>query len=186
MFTGQHPITKDKDGRYFIDANPEVFSYILDFLRLEEFPPPDQALKIYSTSVFFGLTELTKRLRTCSPLIKEKFLQEKSQYKDYSSILKEMIDRVAKSGCHNWVWIVPYLSSQSFSNVNCNYTGTCVCDRNVLTISNKTTVKIIEDPHLSGLLVIGLEQNGFKVTTKAIICQKCGAYAMDLIKISWC
>ena len=33
MFTGQIPITKDVNGRYFIDRDGDIFAHILDFLR---------------------------------------------------------------------------------------------------------------------------------------------------------
>ena len=33
MFTGQTPITKDANGRYFIDRDGEIFAHILNFLR---------------------------------------------------------------------------------------------------------------------------------------------------------
>lgn len=33
MFNGKIPSTRDQKGRYFIDANGEMFKYVLDFLR---------------------------------------------------------------------------------------------------------------------------------------------------------
>ena len=33
MFSGRHEIKKLNDGRVFIDRNPKVFSYVLDYLR---------------------------------------------------------------------------------------------------------------------------------------------------------
>jgi len=33
MFSGRHTVSKDKEGRTFIDRNPTHFAAILDFLR---------------------------------------------------------------------------------------------------------------------------------------------------------
>lgn len=33
MITGQIPLRKDKDGNLFLDRDPTIFRYILDFLR---------------------------------------------------------------------------------------------------------------------------------------------------------
>ncbi|XP_045201201.1 ATP-dependent RNA helicase glh-4-like [Mercenaria mercenaria] len=38
MFTGRHPVYKDKDDRYFIEANGITFKAILDFLLYDELP----------------------------------------------------------------------------------------------------------------------------------------------------
>jgi hypothetical protein len=33
MFSGRHPITKDKKGRAFLDRDPRTFEHVLNFLR---------------------------------------------------------------------------------------------------------------------------------------------------------
>jgi len=33
MFSGRHNVTKDEDGRYFIDRDGTHFRYILNYLR---------------------------------------------------------------------------------------------------------------------------------------------------------
>eukprot|EP00771_Trimastix_marina_P000673 gnl/Trimastix_PCT/1696.p1 GENE.gnl/Trimastix_PCT/1696~~gnl/Trimastix_PCT/1696.p1 ORF type:complete len:397 (+),score=56.95 gnl/Trimastix_PCT/1696:159-1193(+) len=38
MFSGTHPMTRDREGRIFIEANPRVFELILDFLSYDEMP----------------------------------------------------------------------------------------------------------------------------------------------------
>eukprot|EP01127_Copromyxa_protea_P000503 TRINITY_DN10421_c0_g1_i1.p1 TRINITY_DN10421_c0_g1~~TRINITY_DN10421_c0_g1_i1.p1 ORF type:complete len:335 (+),score=63.58 TRINITY_DN10421_c0_g1_i1:134-1138(+) len=58
MFSGRHPFMKDKKGRYFIDRNGEVFSYILDYLRsgLLIYPSDDSLKKrMKDDMIFFGL-----------------------------------------------------------------------------------------------------------------------------------
>ena len=32
MFSGAAPLNKDKDGRIFIDRNPQIFAQIIDYL----------------------------------------------------------------------------------------------------------------------------------------------------------
>ncbi|XP_048255260.1 FH protein interacting protein FIP2-like [Haliotis rufescens] len=43
MLSGRHPVAKDKDGRYFIDVDGDVFVHILNFLRFGKMPPPERA-----------------------------------------------------------------------------------------------------------------------------------------------
>src|SRR5690242_7992587 len=33
MFSGRHPLVRDKEGRPFLDRNPELFKLILEYLR---------------------------------------------------------------------------------------------------------------------------------------------------------
>ena len=41
MFSGRVPSTKDKDGNYFIDADGDMFVYILNFLRRNQLCLPE-------------------------------------------------------------------------------------------------------------------------------------------------
>ena len=68
MFSGRHPVSKDKDGRFFIDANREIFSHILNFLRFECLPPMDISFLVYQQAVYLGLQKLASRLETYAPV----------------------------------------------------------------------------------------------------------------------
>ncbi|XP_071118482.1 uncharacterized protein [Haliotis cracherodii] len=58
MFSGRHPVAKDKDGRYFIDVDGDVFVHILNFLRFGKMPPPERAQEVNEYAEYFGLQEL--------------------------------------------------------------------------------------------------------------------------------
>ncbi|XP_048255261.1 BTB/POZ domain-containing protein KCTD7-like [Haliotis rufescens] len=58
MFSGRHPVAKDKDGRYFIDVDGDVFVHILNFLRFGKMPPPERASEVNEYAEYFGLEEL--------------------------------------------------------------------------------------------------------------------------------
>ncbi len=38
MFSGRHPITKDKKGRAFLDRDPANFQLVLNYLRMDVLP----------------------------------------------------------------------------------------------------------------------------------------------------
>lgn len=38
MFSGRHPLARDKEGRPFLDRNPELFVYVLEYLRTNIYP----------------------------------------------------------------------------------------------------------------------------------------------------
>jgi len=60
MFSGRHTVIKDKDGRYFIDRNGDMFSLLLDALRegAEWVPQNDQSVftRLWKEAKYFGLT----------------------------------------------------------------------------------------------------------------------------------
>ncbi|XP_048255198.1 BTB/POZ domain-containing protein KCTD7-like isoform X2 [Haliotis rufescens] len=58
MFSGRQPVTQDKDGRYFIDVDGDVFIHVLNFLRFGKMPPPKGASEVMEYAEYFGLQEL--------------------------------------------------------------------------------------------------------------------------------
>ncbi|XP_053373538.1 BTB/POZ domain-containing protein KCTD6-like isoform X2 [Mercenaria mercenaria] len=62
MFSGRHVISKDKDGRFFIDCDVNLFGHILNFLRFGTLPPKEKALEIYDIAVYFNLQPLVHSL----------------------------------------------------------------------------------------------------------------------------
>ncbi|XP_071118622.1 BTB/POZ domain-containing protein KCTD7-like isoform X2 [Haliotis cracherodii] len=55
MFSGRHPVTQDKDGRYFIDVDGDVFVHVLNFLRFGTMPPAGAAADVWKYADYFGL-----------------------------------------------------------------------------------------------------------------------------------
>jgi len=62
LFSGRHQILRDKDGHPFVDADPERFRYILEYLRTEALPPEDLALDMYKMASYFSVEPLRERL----------------------------------------------------------------------------------------------------------------------------
>ena len=55
MFSGRHPFSKDREGRYFIDRDGQFFGHILSYLRSDALPPEDAALFVLREAEFFCL-----------------------------------------------------------------------------------------------------------------------------------
>ena len=64
--TGMSPMSKTKDGQYFLDANPKYFEIILDWLRLGEITTNDSDIMKGTLSLanYFGLEELKEKLKS--------------------------------------------------------------------------------------------------------------------------
>ncbi|XP_041365801.1 BTB/POZ domain-containing protein KCTD7-like isoform X2 [Gigantopelta aegis] len=92
MFSGNYQVQRDKDGRYFVDADGDNFEHILRYLRFADLPPPDSMEKVYKDAVFFGLTELAEELERYPPIMsrimKEKF---RSRFTGYHEAFNEII-----------------------------------------------------------------------------------------------
>ena len=55
MFSGRHPFSKDREGRYFIDRDGQYFGHILSYLRSDALPPEDVAQFVLREAEFFCL-----------------------------------------------------------------------------------------------------------------------------------
>ena len=62
MFSGRHQILRDKEQHPFIDTDPTLFRYILEYLRTEAIPPEDLALDMYKMASYFSIEPLRERL----------------------------------------------------------------------------------------------------------------------------
>lgn len=92
MFSGRHPVSKDKDGRYFIDADGDVFSHILEYLRFKKLPPAQSSLQVHEYAIYFGVQELSEILSSFAAVDREEnFEKIRSLYKDFPNIFKEIV-----------------------------------------------------------------------------------------------
>ena len=95
MFRGDKPISMDQDGRYFIDADPDVFTHILNYLRVDLLPPADKALSVYKHALQFGLDSLATKLDSYAQINGETtLLKNKAQYPDYGTILSQLLTQL--------------------------------------------------------------------------------------------
>jgi len=85
MFSGRHILSKDKNGRFFVDRDPTLFSHILAFLRNDTLPPAHLAFSIYNEAKYLSLQELYSKLEhnkaVTSEMIRNQFLSGSLNYR---------------------------------------------------------------------------------------------------------
>ncbi|WAR00457.1 KCTD7-like protein [Mya arenaria] len=62
MFSGKYSVIRDKDGRYFIDADGDNFIHILNYLRYGDIPSQRIAEAVYREATYFGIHGLVDEL----------------------------------------------------------------------------------------------------------------------------
>jgi hypothetical protein len=64
MFSGDHCITKDEGGNYFLDRDGNLFSYILNYLRTGQFPELSrkELLELREEAEYYAISPLVKAL----------------------------------------------------------------------------------------------------------------------------
>ena len=103
MVTGKHQAVKDKDGRYFINADGNIFRYILEYIRHGSLPPLEFATQVYDCASDWNLGELKEEMSTYAPIMQSKRMDKvRSMYPDsYTSILSKIMKntRLGKKDC---------------------------------------------------------------------------------------
>ncbi|XP_060074309.1 BTB/POZ domain-containing protein KCTD7-like [Ylistrum balloti] len=98
MFSGNYDVKKDKNGRYFIDADGDTFVHVLNYLRYGELPPAQHVHSVYRDAVYFGLIGLTEELeRYPSMLSKIQRDAYRTQFPGYQNALVKILDTVTDS-----------------------------------------------------------------------------------------
>ncbi|XP_053404209.1 BTB/POZ domain-containing protein KCTD14-like [Mercenaria mercenaria] len=96
-FSGRHVISKDKDGRYFIDCDGEVFTYIVDYLRTGKLPPQEKVLDVYELAKYFQIKPLVGELKIFySVIYKNQIakLRDRIERKEYGEVKQKTIDAI--------------------------------------------------------------------------------------------
>ncbi|XP_048255917.1 BTB/POZ domain-containing protein KCTD7-like [Haliotis rufescens] len=96
MFSGRHPVAKDKDGRYFIDVDADVFVHVLNFLRFETVPPPGAAADVRKYADYFGLHVLKKGIINAHGMLEMLYDAWRRVFPDYTSHLEYVKGEVRK------------------------------------------------------------------------------------------
>ncbi|KAK6188954.1 hypothetical protein SNE40_005023 [Patella caerulea] len=95
MFSGKFDVQKDQNGKYFIDADGEMFSHILRYLRYSELPPYSLCEKVYKDACYFGINELVEELERTPPLVGRKMRERfRSRIKGYDQFVNELIKKI--------------------------------------------------------------------------------------------
>lgn len=61
--------SRDSEGRYFLDENPDVFEHILEFVRSNQLPPESKVVSTYRAAMYYQLDELVESLEQNSYII---------------------------------------------------------------------------------------------------------------------
>ncbi|XP_048255200.1 BTB/POZ domain-containing protein KCTD6-like isoform X2 [Haliotis rufescens] len=166
MFSGRHPVAKDKDGRYFIDVDGDVFVHILNFLRFGKMPPPERASEVNEYAEYFGLEELR------APVLEE-FEQVlygiwKKKLPDYQSLWD-----CVKSKLNDINTSYFYIRTRSFDCQHLRITET-------VTPGNYDTIALEFDPNPSivfNLLAVDLKRRNIFTDSCLRVCPLCGRKA---------
>lgn len=97
MFSGKYAVVKDKDGRYFIDADGAHFIHILNYLRNGDIPPANLAEVVYREAAYFGIHGLVSALER-NPTILGKIQRSnfRKQFSGYSECIESIIKAASK------------------------------------------------------------------------------------------
>ena len=69
MFSGRHEITRDENGRFFVDRDGKYFRYILNFIRSNDLPPDSVTLEVLKEAEFFCMVTLIEKLESNAPKV---------------------------------------------------------------------------------------------------------------------
>lgn len=119
MFTDKQTTEKDKDGRYFICADGQSFSHILNFLRYGTHPKPEETPDLYPLAKSLGLKELTKEFERSSGMM-EKSLSDRIKTKigDYQTLYDKTLDKIFTNQANADIYQSPYLSTEVVISVS--------------------------------------------------------------------
>lgn len=161
MFSGRHPVSKDQDGRYFIDADPDIFSHILTYLRLEQLPSAALALHVYKAAEHFSIKTLADQLLSYALVVREIYLEtNRSRFQDYGRIYNEAVQKIRDG---NQVLII--------GEIMCPLSGYFSAEGKTMqcpTCTDKTVVHIFtaekELHQILNMLMLELNRKGFIAT----------------------
>ena len=135
MFSGKYTAVRDKDGRFFIDADGSNFIYILNYLRYGDLPPANLAETVYREAVYFGIHELVRELEKFPSILgkiqRNNFRASFPGYNEcLDAILLSVSETQAKSTASEIVVLV-YRKEKNKSRgppeEEYNYNHICVC-----------------------------------------------------------
>lgn len=174
MFSGKYSVIKDKDGRFFIDADGENFIHILNYLRYGDLPPTKIAETVYREAAYFGVHGLVKELEK-SPQIMAKIQRNnfRNQFPGYSGCLESILKAASVETTSQMSDIKVLLYQQEVTPVNENFdmNHVCTCEGVKKTLctadarigpwkGNSTEKDVLN------CLMFDLESQGFTVTSR--------------------
>ena len=167
IVNGDHSFSKDQKGRWFIDADGYIFSFILEYLRFGKLPPVHLASQVYVYANYFGLQDLEKKLSTFLPVIQIKFLDKiRLLYPNYIEIFNRVIYRISQRAFQN---------DGEFIHTVVRCVNAYKTEKDICTICNQDAdliYAVAADRHASDLITLlqrELKDRGF-VVEEAVYC----------------
>ena len=152
MFADQQSLPKSPDGRYFIDADGDVFFHILHYLRHDELPPAEFALQVYKAANVFGINSLADKLKKFSSLNMEKI---RTLYDSQSDQIKNNLDNIlAQRDGEAMIHVIEFDADMD------SLAGAFFCHPDTLLIRGVEDDK--KGVHLMRLIIYELEKLGWK------------------------
>ena len=101
MLSGQS-VLKDKSGRYFIDADGEIFYHILEYLRKATLPPLSMSVQVYGLARRLRLQGLMKFLNGFLPVVQMQNMEKvRSLYPKYENIFSKIQRKIETRNVHD-------------------------------------------------------------------------------------
>lgn len=184
MFSGRHEISRDENGRYFVDRDGKYFRYILNFIRSNDLPPDSVTLEVLKEAEFFCMINLIERLESNAPKVislrrREYFRQLIPEYEQIkNNIIKKATEKkvcfeesrvvITQSDHPKLKGQIPcYNCTREFVTVN----HACAFDGLPSDIALALKTMDIEMDKLIGFVVDELQHDGFRVTNKHVVCK---------------
>ncbi|XP_067678328.1 BTB/POZ domain-containing protein KCTD7-like [Haliotis asinina] len=124
MFSGKYAIPQDKGGRFFIDADGEVFVHILNFLRHDILPPPDQATAVHKYANMFGIEQLSAKLIRWGPVLKQSLRDKwKREIDGYDDCLNQVREGLIASRYQRGHLYIQFTDSSQHIFSSCKVAG---------------------------------------------------------------
>ncbi|KAL4220573.1 hypothetical protein ACF0H5_020971 [Mactra antiquata] len=174
MFSGKYSVIKDKDGRYFIDADGEHFIHILNYLRYGDLPPVEIAETVYREAAYFGVHGLVSQLEKF-PQILAKIQRNnfRKLFNGYSECLNSIIKTAGEETLSQTsvVKVLIFAKENDTPHEDFNLDHTCTCldiGENLKTADSSIGPWKIEttEKDVLNCLMFDLQKQGFTVTSR--------------------
>ena len=182
MFSGNYSAVKDKDGRFFIDADGSNFIHILNYLRYGHLPSPDLAEIVYKEAVYFGIQELVEQLEKYPAILnkiqRNSFRTNFPGYPECIDLITTLISETHTKTTTTEVRVLVYADEKGENNRQVpegyNFNHICMYSSIFTTKTFTADVKLgpwkvdMSERDVMGCILFDLESQGFVVTLSHI------------------
>lgn len=179
VFSGKATVEKDKDDRYFIDCDGNVFVLILEYLRFGIIPPVEKALEVYRYAKVFRLKELMTTLERYYPVqfktrMKKVFNNLGERSRLYEELRNKLLTEIGDINCADKTLIpIVYVLNDE--------TEACGKDHSLMVTSHLNN--LAEVRNLNGLADRSIRMQTLYISDATSV-SKCLAH--DLCELGYC